>query len=153
MLKLALYKGPPQNDLIHLLTHYLTKFFTWSKYSHSEIIIDGMSYSSSLRDGGVRKKIIDFDPDRWDIFSITNNQDVKEKALQWFKENEGKAYDYRNLVRYVLPFVGHNKSQFVCYEACGNMLGFSDTHKLTAEDLLEQALKLSKKIKQRYEGT
>lgn len=150
MLKLALYKGPPKNDILHSITHYLTKLFTWSKYSHSEIVIDGVCYSSSLRDGGVRKKTIDLSSGRWDVFSITDNQEVITKALAWFNSNEGKAYDYRNIVRYILPFVGHNKSQFICYEACGNMLGITDSYKLTAEQLLTEALKLCKKVKCRY---
>lgn len=144
MLFLALYKGPPSNDLLHSIGHYGTRLWTWSKYSHSEIVIDGICYSSSARDGGVRSKRIDLNSGRWDVFHITTEKAIIEHALRWFKDNEGKPYDYRNIVRFVIPFVGHSKNRWVCYEACGDMLGISHPHKLDADKLLEQALKIGR---------
>jgi len=142
MLKLALYKGPPKNNLLHTVSHNLTKLWTWSKYSHSEIVIGDYCYSSSARDGGVRKKKIDLNSGRWDVVDITDNPVVISNALKWFDEHEGDPYDYRNIVRFIFPFVGHNKKHWVCYEACGAMLGIDKPHKLDADKLLSEALRL-----------
>lgn len=140
-LQLALYKGPP-SSLIHNISHYITRLGTWSGYSHAELVIDGICYSSSARDGGVRSKLIDLSSGHWDVFNLTDNKQVKAKALAWFVEHHGNPYDYRNIVRYVLPFIGHNKNHWVCYEAVGAALGIKRPHTLTAEKLLEEALKL-----------
>ena len=145
MLELALYKGPP-NDLLHAVSHNLIKLRTLSKYSHAELVIDGICWSSSARDHGVRAKVIDLNSGRWDVFRLTDDPEVKQKALNWFLANEGRPYDYRNIVRYLLPIVGHNKKQYVCFEACGAALGISNPHKLTADTLLEQALQIGKEV-------
>ena len=65
---LAFYKG---NDKL------LDKIITWTSrgiYSHVEIIIDNVSYSSSGRDGGVRRKALGTmhynDVNKWDIFEL-----------------------------------------------------------------------------------
>lgn len=141
MLELALYKGPPE-DILHVVGHNATKVWTWSKYSHAELVIDGVCWSSSSRDGGVRKKNINLNSGKWDVFRLTDDLVVKNKALMWFKLHEGDSYDYRNILRFILPIVGHDKRKWVCYEACGAALGIDNPHKLDADKLLEQALKL-----------
>ena len=140
-MQLALYKGPP-SSFIHNISHYITRLGTWSKYSHAELVINGRCYSSSARDGGVRGKDINLFSGHWDVFDITSNEDIKQRALRWFSSHDGQAYDYRNVVRYVFPFIGHNKNHWVCYEAIGAALGINRPHMLTAEKLLEDALKL-----------
>lgn len=140
-MQLALYKGPP-SSLIHNISHYITRLWTWSKYSHAELVIDGKCYSSSARDGGVRGKEINLSSGHWDVFDITNNEEIKHKALTWFLDHDGDNYDYRNVIRYVFPFIGHNRNQWVCYEAVGAALGISRPQVLTAEKLLKEALKL-----------
>lgn len=140
-LQLALYKGPP-SSFIHNISHYVTRLWTWSKYSHAELVINGRCYSSSARDGGVRGKDINIFSGHWDVFDITSNEIIKQKALQWFNFHNEDPYDYRNVIRYVLPFIGHNKNHWVCYEAIGAALGIKRPHWLTAEKLLEEALKL-----------
>lgn len=85
---LALYKGPPTGYLIHTMSHYATRLWTWSKYSHAELVIDGMCYTSSIRDGGVRVKLIDLNSGRWDSVPITSNSKVKSRAVAWFAEHD-----------------------------------------------------------------
>ena len=140
-LSLALYKGPP-SDLLHIIGHNATKLWTWSKYSHAELVIDGVCWSSSARDGGVRSKVIDLDSGKWDVVKLTDNLLIKSNALLWFKQHEGDEYDYRNILRFVIPIVGHDKRKWVCYEACAAALGIGNAHKLDADKLLEEALKL-----------
>jgi hypothetical protein len=108
-----------------------------------------MSYSSSSRDHGVRSKKIDLTSGKWDVFDITYDVAVESKALLWFQANMGASYDYRNILRFILPFAGHNSKQFVCYEACGAALGIPDPHKLDADTLLQEALRLYKQDSKR----
>jgi hypothetical protein len=46
------------------------QFWTNSIYSHCELVIDGMCYSSSAMDKGVRAKVIDLDPAKWDVIDL-----------------------------------------------------------------------------------
>lgn len=142
-MQIALYKGPP-SDILHVIGHNAIKLWTWSKYSHAELVIDGYCYSSSARDGGVRRKKIDLTTGRWDIFEITENPDTVESALAWFNKHDGDPYDYRNIVRFVLPPVGQNKKHWVCFESIGAALGIKNAHKLDADKLLSEALRLHK---------
>lgn len=142
-MKLALYKGPPQT-ISHNIFHYATRLWTFSKYSHAELVIDGICYSSSSRDGGVRSKLIDLSSGRWDVFDLNTTPEQKQIALDWFEKHKGEPYDYRNIIRFVLPFVGHNERHWVCYESIGAALGIDKPHKLDAEKLLTAALKLQR---------
>lgn len=139
-MKLALYKGPPET-LLHSLTHYSIRLWTFSKYSHGELVIDGVCYSSSARDGGVRAKKIDLNSGRWDVFDIDTTPEQKQRALDWFSIHDGDSYDYRNILRFLLPFVGHNKRQWVCFESIGAALGLDKPHKLDADKLLREVTK------------
>ena len=75
---LTLYKGPPTNDIVHVISHWVTcivlsiRDLKITKYSHSEIYIDGICYSSSVRDGGVRSKVIDLNSGKWDIVDLSS---------------------------------------------------------------------------------
>lgn len=146
-MQLALYKGPP-SSLIHNISHYITRLWTWSKYSHAELVIDGVCYSSSARDGGVRGKKINLSSGHWDVFNIYVDKNTKIRALAWFIENDGAPYDYRNIIRYVFPFIGHNKNHWICYEAIGASLGIKNSYRIAAEKLLSEALKLGERNEQ-----
>jgi hypothetical protein len=74
------------------ITDKTVGLLTCSKYSHVELIIDGLAYSSSMRDGGVRAKQIEFKPERWDFVRLHN---VNEKAIETFyKLTKDAKYDY-----------------------------------------------------------
>lgn len=138
---IAFYKGPPVNDIVHSISHYTTRFFTWSKWSHAELVIDGICYSSSVRDGGVRSKIIPLNTGRWDIVKFELPEQVIEQAISWFDSNKDAKYDWRNIFRFVFPFIGQDWNRYVCYEAIGEALGFAGAYRLTANDLYKWAKK------------
>lgn len=136
MVSLAFYKGPPHNDWVHTLGHYAIRLWTWSKWSHAELVINGVCYSSSARDGGVRAKVIDLNSGRWDVVSI---QCDEQAALRWFAEHDAQPYDYWNIGRFILPLIRQERDQWVCFESIGAALGFAGAHKLTANDLWQWA--------------
>lgn len=141
--KLALYKGPPRNDLMHTAGHYAIRAWTWSQWSHAELVIDGVCWSSSARDGGVRPKTIDLGSGRWDVIELHLPPERAAAALAWFQTHEGDEYDYWNIGRFILPLIGHERDQWVCFEAIGAALQLAAPHKLTANDLAAWAVLFS----------
>lgn len=140
-LQIAFYKGPPKrSDWLHTLSHYGIRLWTWSKWSHAELVIDGWCYSASARDGGVRRKQIDLNSGRWDLVSLPLSEDETVRALMWFLLHEDDGYDYLNIGRFVLPLLGHERNKWVCFEAIGAALGLAAPHKLTANDLFHWAV-------------
>lgn len=138
--QLAFYKGPPRRDLAHTISHYAIRLWTWSRWSHAELVIDGMCYSSSPRDGGVRGKVIDLASGRWDVLDIELDPEQGVQALSWFLVNWGDRYDWAGVWRFVLPLLPHGNSRWFCFESIGAALGFAGPHKLTANDLHAWAL-------------
>lgn len=136
MIQLALYKGPPGKSIRHHLSHWAIRLRTWSKYSHAELVIDGVCYSSSIREGGVRAKVINLG-ERWEVIDLPNTNSAR--ALEWFNQHQNCGYDWLGVMRFMLPFVGHHKSRWFCFEAVGAMLGLAATHKLTGKDLEQWA--------------
>lgn len=125
---LAMYKGPGSR-LTHKVFHYATCLFTLSRYSHCEIIFNGLAYSSSARDGGVRyKRIPDINnSNRWDLFELPYVN--PHEALKLFETRKGRKYDYFGVARYVLPFLPNSKNRDYCSETVSLMAGLINTEK------------------------
>ena len=135
---LALYKGPASEPL-HIVTHYSTRLLCWSLYSHSELQIDGWCYSSSVRDGGVRKKDIDLNSGHWDVYPLPKAD--ADYALDWFEKHKHQQYDWTGIAGFLLP-IRHASGKQFCFEANARMLGIRGAHKITANPLLKKALEL-----------
>lgn len=129
-MKLAMYKGKGN------FYDRLIRIVTCSKYSHCELVIDGICYSSSPRDSGVRVKYINLTTDSWDLFDLPDYYN-QEAALTWFIENIGKKYDWIGAVISILPFQMNIPNKFFCSEACATMLGLSDPKSYTPQKLLD----------------
>ena len=136
---IAFYKGPPANDWQHTVSHYAIRAWTWSRWSHAELVIDGWCYSSSTRDGGVRAKRIDLTTGRWDVVPVDLPEDQIAKAVSWFLMHDGDGYDWPGIGYFVLPLIPHDKDRWVCFESIGAALGMAGSHKLTADDLYQWA--------------
>jgi len=139
-IQLALYKGPPKDDWVHTLSHYGIRVWTWSRWSHAELVIDGVCWAASARDGGVRPKVIDLTSGRWDVFHMDLPPEVVGKASAWFLLHQGAGYDYRGIGGFIFRPLGHDEDRYECFESIGEALGLVGTHKLTANDLHRFAL-------------
>lgn len=128
-MKLAMYKG--KGNFYDMLIRIVTN----SQYSHCELVIDGICYSSSPRDGGVRMKYIYLD-DNWDSFNLLEEY-TQEKALDWFVKNVSKKYDWFGAITSILPFSINASNKFFCSEACATMLGLPKPRKHTPQSLLD----------------
>lgn len=133
MLRLAFYKGPA-TDWTHKIAHWAVCLFTGSKYSHVELVINGVCWTSSARDGGVRGKVIDLHSGKWDVVELDEAFSA-EQAISWFKAHEGEPYDWAGVMRFAIPFLPQRSKQWFCSEACAAALGMKNGHKVTPEIL------------------
>jgi hypothetical protein len=101
----------------------LVMFVTGSTYSHCELIVNGVSYSASMRDGGVRQKLIDYKSDRWDVLEIEGEAMT---AVRWFHEHEEDGYDYLGLLGFLLPWRTEMQTKWFCSEAVAAALGIPE---------------------------
>jgi hypothetical protein len=64
VVQLATYKGKG------LVGNALIRWWTGSHYSHCELVVDGMCYSSSVMDKGVRSKEINLKDGNWTLINL-----------------------------------------------------------------------------------
>lgn len=114
--KLATYigKGKVGNSAI--------RAWTGRQESHCELIVDGLAYSSSLMDGGVRKKYIDFDSENWYVIDI--HWASKEDVIKHYNKTKSNKYGWRSLITSQVFNRNRDerKSDF-CSEWCARALG------------------------------
>ena len=139
----AFYKGRKGGKGIKVqlarLADWAIRQATGGIYSHCEIAIatpDGMfeCYSASLRDGGVRCKVMRLPWDKWDLVELPAT-DVSTAKLQmiWLM-TQGKSYDVLGSLGVVLRF-GNGLDKWFCSEWCAHVLGFAAPWRLSPNDL------------------
>jgi hypothetical protein len=135
-MQLAMYKGPPNGWKLQL-AHRLICLKTKSIYSHCEILIDGVGYSSSNRDGGVRAKPTDLSTKHWDLFNVHADQD---QVLQFFSRTKGQPYDTLGELHFALGFLAQDPDRWFCSEWCAAALGVGDPWTYSPQGLLNYCL-------------
>lgn len=147
-IQLAMYRGPARGFL-HKLSHWGICLYTLSRWSHCEIVIDGVCYSSSARDGGIRAKAINLHDGKWDVFYLDGVS--KDDVLEWFNKNMGKPYDWFGVARFVLPFLRQRPDEWFCSEACAEAIGVRDGCGMSPDDLFSFAA--DKMLIDKYQST
>lgn len=126
MMKIAFYRAAHGNWIDRLIDRLSGE----RGYSHSELIFsDGVPFSSTTRDpsidpftgkmksDGTRFKWISYKPERWAMLdlpvSVVQEQAIRRKAESML----GARYDYRGVMRFVLPFVPQGRREYFCTEA------------------------------------
>lgn len=121
---LCLYKGPvPISSLetfIDWMTHYFICILTMDFVSHTEVCINTQSYSSSMKDRGVRDKHINFSDGRWIVYE-TDADHIK--AIAVYDKLKGKKYDVGGVLAFVFRMFRHSSNKLFCSEICSDMLG------------------------------
>lgn len=138
--KLALYRGPG-HTLLERATHTLTTLVVSARklrlehHSHAELVIDDVSYSSSLRDRGVRSKLIEFG-DSWDIYPVEMTDTEIDAALDVFYAVELAGYDTEGALAWAVPSLLEDAKRLFCFELVAKMLGMPNASRQSALDLL-----------------
>lgn len=128
--QVAFYKGTSVFDNI-------IKFWTKSKYSHVELIIDGIWVTSSPGEGGVVKRypstIPDFNINDYDIYTLDckyYNEDILHKYI-YLQLN--CKYDWKGIIFSQFFTLGYNESnKWFCSELVTKLLQI-----LLIEDILD----------------
>lgn len=115
------------------LIDWLISLWTWSKYSHVELIMEGEWYGTSPSLMKVRKTVNTRSSKRWDFVEVEVD---KDKVLKLFKETEGAKYDWKGIfMSQFLPLHQENKKKWFCSEWCAEALGYNDSHEYSPKDL------------------
>lgn len=125
-MKVALYKGtrPGLQGIYNRLTRWIDR----GKYSHCELVFsDGVSASASYIDGGVRFKVIDYNPENWDFIEIPKY--LEGRARWWFREHNGDPYDVLGNLRFAIGFARDSEGAWFCSEAVMEALGFIEPYR------------------------
>lgn len=118
-----------------------------SPYSHCELIIEDLGnkhydcISSSHRDGGLRRKVIDMTTDHWELVPVQCDLDY---AVRWFNKRQGFGYDYLALIRTIVPGFYNPERLVFCSEACADMLELIDPGSYGLEKLYRWATQLKR---------
>ena len=125
--KLAMYKakGNWLNSLIC--------WWTGSQYSHCELVINGTCYSSSIRDGGVRGKVMALPADKWDVIDVPWADEYA--AQQWFDAHANDRYGFADLLLCQLFGMRRDSRGVFCSEACAAALGLPDPTRFSPGEL------------------
>jgi hypothetical protein len=114
--QLALYKGKG------LIGNALIRWWTGSQYSHCELVVDGICYSSSLMDKGVRKKVIDLKPENWDLVDLPSY--LAPGVLEYFELTKGQKYGWLDLIRsQIFNTASDEEGTSFCSEWCAKAIG------------------------------
>ena len=86
--------------------------WTRGPYSHVELIVDDMMYSSSPRDGHVRSKKHKYDPATWDYIPVTITIKDYKRFIKFWNQTESFKYDWLGILGFVLPLHDDPKKYF-----------------------------------------
>ena len=107
-----------------------------SVFSHVELEINGVCYSSSNRDGGVRSKIINTsNHQKWLSFELKKDIDIN-RCLSYFESVKGQKYDWLNIFcTQLIKLNMQSEDKQICSEFVANCLGLENAHKYSPESL------------------
>ena len=115
-----------------------------SVFSHVELEINGVCYSASNRDGGVRSKVIDTsNKQKWVSFDL--KKDIDENiCLLYFESVRGQKYDWLNiLLTQLIKLDIQSDNKQICSEFVGNCLQLDNAYKYSPEALFYKLKELN----------
>ena len=145
MIYLALYHGRRDGSGWRVwcarATDWLTRVLTRGQYSHCEIAVrlhetageqEYECYSASIRDKGVRRKVMPMPSAKWDLISLPDNVGGRLKTL--WSQTQGQGYDLTGAFGVVFKF-RENPQRWFCSEWCAEVLGLPDSWRFSPNDL------------------
>ncbi|HHK5988313.1 hypothetical protein ACTHSQ_07420 [Neisseria sp. P0009.S008] len=144
---LALYKGRRDGTgwrvWLARFSDWLTRFLTRGQYSHCEIAVrlpetaggqEYECYSASIRDKGVRCKVMPLPEAKWDLIQMESTSEAHERLQRVWTETRGQGYDLPGAfgVVFGLP---ENRKRWFCSEWVGVALGLPESWRFSPNDL------------------
>ena len=82
----------------------------------------GLCFSSSERDGGVRFKlecdVVGSHPESWDLLDVTNNAEAMLTMLSFCVNQNGKKYDWPGVLGFRFMGLAQDPEKWYCSEIC-----------------------------------
>lgn len=125
---LAFYKGRADHHGLARLADWVTRVVTRGIYSHCELAIplpgdEFRCYSSSVRDKGVRCKVMPLPAEKWDLLPLS----VPPSSVEaFFQQHRSMRYDWPGALGFVL-FNRGRPDKFFCSEFCAEFLRLRDS--------------------------
>jgi hypothetical protein len=142
MIKIRFYRAFQRKSTI---VDWLIGIFTLSRYSHVEIEVDGLSMSTSLRDGETRVKHIDYSNAEWNTINIdTHDSGLASNITRTFNKYAGKEYDMFGALSSAFGICIENDKVF-CSEFVSEWLGIEEPCRFTPGSLYKYLILNSKK--------
>lgn len=134
MIYLAAYKD--KTRFFDRLIQYRTK----SIYSHCELVIDNICYSSSYMDKGVRAKNININNSyKWDLYPIPWADKVS--ILSHFEETKHYKYSVFDIVFNQIVNLGFDEPKAIfCSAWCMDALGVNNPNDYTPAEVVKYIL-------------
>lgn len=130
---LAFYLGTRAANPSARLFDRIVCWWTDGPFSHVELVDSiGYCWSSSYRDKGVRRKLIDLSTGKWVLVPIGGNED---RAVAWFINHLDAEYDLAGLLGFVIPFRTNSRRRWFCSEAIAEALGMPRSWATSPNDL------------------
>lgn len=116
MVKLASYKNAKPVTDIDSLGAWIIRKESKGPYSHNELVVGDWCYSSSIPDGGVRRKetsLVLAHPEHWDIIDLSWADE--EFIVDYFSKTDGEPYGWADIVlQYWLRLDIESRGDFCC---------------------------------------
>ncbi|AIL33093.1 hypothetical protein [Basilea psittacipulmonis] len=136
---LALYKGHRNGKSLYA---YYCRFFDWLTrkvtkgiYSHCELAVDNEGryecFSSSVRDKGVRRTVINLGDGKWDLIPVNI---APSEVLRFFDKTKKYPYDFWGALGVILKS-RQDSNKYFCSEWVGECLGLSESWRFSPNDL------------------
>ena len=113
----------------------------FERYSHVEIQVNNVCWSSSPRDEGFRAKVIDIYDGKWDILQITADVNLDSFLMECTRLH-GKKYDWTVILNYIGIKYDFCKDRVWCGEAITTLynaaLNANISKNATLENLYEE---------------
>jgi len=132
MIELAFYRGPGR------IEDRVIRKVTRSCFSHVELVVGhhgpaGWCFSASPRDGGVRRKWIEFSASHWEFLPVPW---APMSALARVQGEIGRPYDLAGLIgSQLLNLRRHSPDRWFCSELCAHALGLPRPNSFAPGDL------------------
>ena len=149
----AFYKGRPRagsslRERAKYLFDWTIRIITRSPYSHCELAIPDTTHpdiyycvSASVRDGGVRGKVMALPGDRWDLlpaFDLKGRRTITDAQVSdRLRVHEGQKYDWLGVFRFICPILRQSKNRWFCSEFVATVLGMDNPERQTPQTVYQ----------------
>lgn len=146
---LALYRGRRDGTgwrvWLARAADWLTRQITRGQYSHCELAIrlpenaaDGAPLyecrSASIRDGGVRMKVMPLPSDKWDVIPLPASQAMTERLQSLWDNTRAAPYDFAGAIGLAIA-CRHSRRRWFCSEWCAQAIGLPESWRFSPNSL------------------